>query len=75
MARFYSPFWITVTSLLCVVFAILLYPAIVHRYGVLMSLLFTGLGVIFIWMVYFVRAWVFGRHRSQHSGYGRGPTP
>jgi hypothetical protein len=65
MARFYHPFWVTITCVLCLVFAVLFLPTILDKYGVLKSVIFTGAGVIFIWITYFVRAWVFGQEKSQ----------
>ncbi len=41
------------TAFLSVTFALLLFPTIVGRQGVLMSLVYVGLGVGFIWLVYF----------------------
>jgi len=37
-----------------VTFAVLLFPTIVGHYGVAKSLMFTMLGVGFIWLVYFL---------------------
>ena len=41
------------TAFLSVTFAVLLFPNIVHLHGVAMSLFYTGLGVGFIWFLYF----------------------
>jgi len=41
------------TAFLSIAFAALLFPTIVHEYGVAMSLCYTGLGVGFIWFLYF----------------------
>lgn len=41
------------TSLLSVTFAALLLPNIVDKYGILLSLFYTSLGVSVIWLVYF----------------------
>ena len=42
--------WVTFLS---VTFAVLLFPSIVNLHGIGMSLVFTGLGVGFIWSLYF----------------------
>ena len=41
------------TVFLSVTFALLLFPNIVNRQGVVMSLFYTGLGVGVIWLAYF----------------------
>jgi hypothetical protein len=41
------------TAVLSLTFALLLFPAIVGRHGVVMALLYTGLGVGLIWLLYF----------------------
>jgi hypothetical protein len=40
-------------TFLSVAFALLLFPAIVDEHGAAMSLVYTGLGVGFIWFLYF----------------------
>jgi asparagine N-glycosylation enzyme membrane subunit Stt3 len=40
-------------AFLSATFALLLFPNIVGRHGVWMSLFYTGLGVGFIWLLYF----------------------
>ena len=42
------------TSFLSITFALLLFPSIVDLHGIGMSLLYTGLGVGFIWFLYFM---------------------
>ncbi len=41
------------TAFLSVTFALILFPNIVGRNGIWMSLFYTGLGVGFIWLLYF----------------------
>lgn len=41
------------TTVLSVAFALLLFPSIVGRHGVVMSLIYTGLGISVIWLAYF----------------------
>ena len=40
-------------SVLSIVFAGLLIPTIIGRYGLLMSMMYAGLGVGFIWLAFF----------------------
>jgi hypothetical protein len=42
------------TTILSVTFALLLFPSIVGLHGIGMSLLYTGLGVGFIWFLFFL---------------------
>jgi hypothetical protein len=48
-------------ALFSVVFAVLLYPSIVDEHGVFLSLVYTLLGVVVIWLVYFLLGSLF-RH-------------
>ena len=59
MASLYSRFWVNVTIVLSVVFAVLFFPEMNHRYGFLRSVLLTAAGVIFIWIIYIIRAYIF----------------
>lgn len=57
--KYYNGFWVGVTTVLSVVFAALFFPMIIPKYSLALSILFTAAGVIFIWIVYFVRAVIF----------------
>jgi hypothetical protein len=61
VARLHNGFWIGVTIVLSVVFAALLFPAVHDRYGFLVSALLILVGLVVIWAVYLIRAYVFGR--------------
>lgn len=54
----------TVGKILAIIFSLvfagLLYPTIVDTHGTLKSLLFTGLGVVVIWVAYFLLGSLFG---------------
>ena len=54
--------WVT---LLSVLFAALLFPNIVERHGVGMSLLYTAMGIGCIWLFYFIICWVLDRLVSE----------
>ena len=64
MTRLYSRFWINVTLLLSVVFAVVFFPVFRERFGFAWSTLLTALGVMVIWAVYFIRAYIFTRGDS-----------
>ena len=49
------------TLFLSVTFAVLLFPNIVDIHGFGMSLFYTGLGVGFIWFLYFLIGWLLQR--------------
>jgi hypothetical protein len=68
MARFYNRFWIGMTVVLCGIFAVLLFPAIRPGHGTLNAALYTLLGILVIWAVYFVRVYVFSRLDENRSG-------
>ena len=59
MASLYSRFWVNVTIVLSVVFAVLFFPEINSKYGFLKSVILTAAGAIFIWVIYFIRAYIF----------------
>jgi len=58
-SKYHNRFWVCVTTILSVVFAILFFTLIIDEYSFLLSALFTAIGVIFIWIVYFVRVLIF----------------
>jgi len=58
-SKYHNRFWVCVTTILSVVFAILFFTLIVDAYSFLLSALFTAAGVIFIWIIYFVRVLIF----------------
>ncbi len=53
MATGSSPIFKIWTAILSIVFAGLLFPNIVDIHGPFLSLVYTGLGVGFIWLLYF----------------------
>lgn len=59
--RISNRFWIAATIVLSVLFAVLFFPEVQARYGLGLSVLFTGVGIAVIWVVYFVRAYVFSQ--------------
>lgn len=54
-----NPFWIIITVIISVVFGVLFYPAVVGEHGELKTILYTALGILVIWIVYFIRAYIF----------------
>lgn len=75
MTRYHSRFWLYVTILLCVLFAVLFYPVVHGPYGVGLSLLFTAIGVAVIWGVYLIRAAVFSRLFQEKNDAMNNSTP
>lgn len=59
MKKLYDPFWIGVTVVLSIIFVILLPISIIEKHGVVKTIVFTLVGLIFIWVTYFVRAYFF----------------
>ena len=59
MKKLYDPFWIGVTIVFSVIFIILLPISIIEKHGTVKTIVFTLIGVVFIWVTYFVRAYFF----------------
>ena len=59
MKKLYDPFWVSVTTVLSVIFIILLPISIIEKHGTVKTIFFTLIGVVFIWVTYFVRAYFF----------------
>ncbi len=59
------------TVLLSIIFAGLLFPNIIDRHGLWMSLLYTGLGVGVIWLAYFgigqFLGWLFSKELEERN--------
>ncbi len=60
-SKHYGGFWIGLAVALSALFAVLFYPAARRTYNPGTSLVFTALGVIVIWIVYFIRVMIFSR--------------
>ena len=60
-------FWIRVTVILSVFFAIMLPVSIIEKHGTAKTIVFTVLGIIFIWVTYFVRAYFFSDKKEKDS--------
>jgi uncharacterized membrane protein len=59
MKKLYDPFWVSVTVVLSVIFVIILPLSIIEKHGTLKTIVFTLVGVVFIWVTYLVRAYFF----------------
>jgi hypothetical protein len=57
----HPPLWIGFTLVLTIIFILLFSTAIVDEYGIIKTTFFTLLGVIVIWIVYFIRANIFSK--------------
>lgn len=67
MPRFHSRFWVIVTFLLSLIFAVLFLPLVFERYALGEAILLTAAGIIVIWGVYFIRAYIFSRMRDEQE--------
>jgi ABC-type transport system involved in cytochrome c biogenesis permease subunit len=63
----YNRFWVTVTVVLCLVFAAIAFPIFLRAKGAGTAVVYTVVGFVVIWFAYFARAWVFSR-----PGFGGG---
>lgn len=61
MANPVRSMWIALPVLLSIIFAVLFYPVVSQSYGQGASVGLTVAGICVIWVVYFVRAYVFAR--------------
>ena len=61
VAKLYNRFWVCVTVVLSIAFAVLFFPVVQREFGLPGSALLTLLGILVIWGVYFVRARIFGK--------------
>jgi hypothetical protein len=68
MKKLYDPFWIGVTIGLSVIFVILLPISIIEKHGTVKTIVFTLIGVVFIWVTYFVRAYFFSNDSKNKKG-------
>ena len=58
MAKLFDKFWVNVTIVLSIIFIILGLPAFLKSHSIAVSILITVVGVCFIWVTYFVRAYM-----------------
>ena len=55
----HPPFWIGLTIIFTIIFILFFSNAIIEQYGILKTVAFTLIGVFVIWIVYFIRAYIF----------------
>lgn len=67
MKNLIDPFWIGVTVFFSVLFAILLPISIIEKHGTAKTIGFTVLGIIFIWVTYFIRAYFFSDKKENEE--------
>lgn len=65
MSRYVNKFWIGITILLNVIFAALFIPGAARNVGYGKAILYTIIGLIVIWIVYFMRVRIFGQTFSK----------
>jgi hypothetical protein len=61
MSKYVNKWWFAITILLNVVFAALFIPIATRNVGLWKAILYTLIGLIVIWIVYFIRAYIFGQ--------------
>ena len=59
ISKYHNRFQIGVTTVLSVIFAALFFALTIEAYGFLLSTLLTAVGVVFIWIIYFIRILIF----------------
>ena len=59
MSKYFNKYWLTITIVLSVAFALLFFPVAADRAGYMKAAVYTLVGLIVIWIVYFIRAWIF----------------
>lgn len=62
--------WVIATVVLCFVFAVLGFPVFLRARGMPSAVVYTLIGFVVIWLVYYVRAWVFTRPGFRNAGEG-----
>ena len=67
MRKLYNPFWVGVTVVLSLIFAVMLPVSILESHGVALTVLYTVIGLIAIWASYFVRAYIFSGFDEKKS--------
>lgn len=67
MNKLINKTWITITIILCVVFAALFLLATIRNLGPMKAILLTLAGIVFIWLVYFARALIFSGFRDNEN--------
>jgi quinol-cytochrome oxidoreductase complex cytochrome b subunit len=63
--------WIIITVIFCVVFVILFYPIAAERVGHPKAIVYTLIGLLVIWLIYFIRAYVFSKIFSKKNNTNR----
>ena len=67
MGRLFHPFMTVITIVLTLIFIILFPAAIINQHGPFKTAIFTLIGVTVIWIVYFIRAYIFSKILSEEK--------
>jgi hypothetical protein len=67
MRKLFHPFWTWFTIILTLIFVVLLPASIISRLGLFKTAIFTLIGVAVIWIVYFIRAFIFSKFLSEEN--------
>ena len=61
MKKQFSSFWFILTIFLSAIFVVLFYPGTSERLGTGEAVMYTIVGVLVIWIVFFLRARIFSK--------------
>ena len=67
MIKYFNKFWFTFTAILCTVFVVLFFPMTIEKVGIGKAIIYTIIGLVVIWIVYFVRAYIFTQIFSDNT--------
>ncbi len=71
MKHYFNKLWVIITVILNVVFVILFFPLSLKRVGTIKAIVFTLIGLLIIWIVYFVRAYIFSKYFGEKDKNGK----
>lgn len=57
--KYFSPFWISITIILCILFFVLFFPLALEQVGLYKAIVYSIVGIAVIWLANFARAIIF----------------
>ena len=73
MIKQFHPFGFGFTVILTLLFLILSPSTIIDNQGIVITIIFTSLGIIVIWIVYFIRSYIFSKFSSNEDEINEKP--
>ena len=67
MKKYINTFWITVTIVMCIIFAVLFAPIAINKLGTFWGILATTAGIMVILFVYVIRAIIFTQWKREKT--------